>query len=203
VTSAEPRSALQRHVVRTDHDGMELELDVGGYDELYAFASTLLLLSAVPVSLLFVGVPAAAWFEYNLWWLVNEALMVERWLTVGALLTGLFWLMWPLLGIGRPYRRLRIEQRRIVLKSSTSRDRVIPTRDLRRVWVGPRGLRLEREDGTDVLVELPLQDQRLLREIGQLIAKHAEQSGSPDTIPESLQKLRGRQPAVSSPESPR
>jgi hypothetical protein len=200
--SVDPSPELQRHILRTDHDGMEFELALGSFDELYALGSTLVLLAAVPATLVLVGLPAAAWFEYNVWWLVNEALMVERWLTVGAFITGLYWLLWPLLGLRRPYRRLRIERHRVVLKHPRG-DLIIPTPQLAHVWVSSRGVRLEKDDGTEVSLELPGQNRRLLLELGLLIAAHTGKSGSPDTIPESLQQLRGRPVAVSSPEPPR
>jgi hypothetical protein len=193
---------LHRHIVHTDHDGVELDLAVLPHDEVRALVASLLLLAAAPFTLLFLAFPAASWFEQQQWWLVNEAVLAARWLSVGALTAGIFWLMWPLWSRPSPHRRIRIEQHRIVLKYGWQAQ-VIPTRDLKRVWVSEHGLRLEKDDGTDIHIALPLQDLRLLHDLGHLIAKQAALSGSPDTIPESLRHLRGRPDAVSSPESPR
>lgn len=183
---------LSDKAVEVDHDGMVLELPLVGPLLGPGFA-TLLTLVAVPLSLLAVALPAAALFEDQRWWLVNEVLLVERWLCFGPVVAFGSWWPWSWLLHSRRTVRLKLERRRLVLQRRWGKPRIVHARDVRLVRVNSRRLKLVRHDDSEEDIHLPLQNPRLLEDLAQLIVDQAREDGSAEAIPEVLQDLRGRQ----------
>lgn len=184
---------LARYVAKADHDGFELVLPLRSREEISALAATALTLLLVPASLAVVVFPAAILVEWSGWWLVNEAVLAERWLLIGASIAVLSWLLWPSLLPKTPPARLRVEQRRIVVRRKAG-DWSIPTLGLSRVVVTGSGMRLQYlpEIGLeDVIVEIPLDQPSLWKELAQLITDRASEDGASDAIPEAIRSLQG------------
>ena len=102
-------------------------------------------------------------------------------------------LLWPSLLPKTPPARLRVEQRRIVVRRKAG-DWSIPTLGLSRVVVTGSGMRLQYlpEIGLeDVIVEIPLDQPSLWKELAQLITDRASEDGASDAIPEAIRSLQG------------
>lgn len=133
----------------------------------WSLLATLLTALAFPAALVLVAYPAATLFEANRWWLINESVLTWRWLLTGALIAPLSWLVWPSLLPKRQSAKIRVEQRRIIVRRPGG-DWVIPTRDLARIWVSSGGLRLSylpSSDLPEVIIALPLANPTLWQDI--------------------------------------
>lgn len=185
--------ALARCVARADHDGFELLLPLRGREEISALKASLLLLLTVPASLAALAFPGALLVEWSGWWSVNETVLAERWLLIGASIAVLSWLFWPFLLPKAPPARLRVEHRRLVVRRKEG-PWSIPTHGLARIVVTGAGMRMQYlpELGLeDVIVELPLDQPSLWRELAQFITDRAAEEGASDAIPESIRSLQG------------
>jgi hypothetical protein len=158
---------LAPYVVRTDHDGVELELQ-GLPSEVGRFVCVLLGVGALM---------AAASVQQH----------IQGWLAFAAVLFVCV-VVWPAWAVGGR-QRLRLEPRGLVLQGHR-----VSTVDLLRVDIAETSLRLWRVDGTVETLELPLKDPSLLEALARILEQNVVRHGVIEPVPDSLRRLRERSP---------
>jgi hypothetical protein len=181
-------------VSRADHEGFELRIPTRPLvrTTTRSLGATLALLA--PVTAVTLALPGAVFVQWLGWWLVNEVVLVERWLLAGVPITVATFAAWLLL-----------HPRHQVLRVSTHTLRVgrfpglpvtIRFADLdRATWDGDARLQLHLRGGGRLRIELrglePPQQYALAEAIRERIHQARRVGGSPEAVPEELDRMRG------------
>jgi hypothetical protein len=156
---------LAPYVVRTDHDGVELELR----------------------GLRAWGWPPIGFGVFILSWglgLLDGSWSWVGWLLAALLLDGLLFVR-----TSPASARLRLDRRGLV-----HQGRRVSTSDLGRIDTTDTSLELVYEDGRCERLDLALENPYLLEVLARLLEEHAARDGSSTQVPPALRRLRERNP---------
>jgi hypothetical protein len=182
---------------RSDHEGFELRIPTVPLFRRSTQVIGTLLAIAAPVTVLLLALPGAAYVEAQGWWLVNEDVLIRRWLIAVLTGAGLAFLTW--LATHPSSQRLRLTARTLTLQRFFRRPATIRLAEVVEVTCDEVGVRLHHAEGSR-RIDLPGLTAWELAALVDEIRTRAEAAqrshGSKDAVPQSLHQMRApRTPA--------
>lgn len=185
-----PLDVLERFVRARDHESVDLAFPVPVAQERISLILGIGLACLVPLSLLLVGYPGAAFVEAQGWWHVNEGVMTTRWFLYGPLVAAVLIAGWVLF---RPRgARMRVDRHRIAVKRALRRPVTVRTADVVQVELNGDRTTLVLELGRVMLPDLVMSvDERYA--LYRLLSSHARSQqrdeGDAGDVPRELSRV--------------